>query len=227
MGLAERKAQDTIYLHVAHGGLVEQSRQPKPGFSEIEVQNKRNNQTVTKYIRTYDWVGGYVTKLVFSERADPQSDFVYRSFKLHLDTGAQPVVIDLDLQGRAWKRLAKMSPNIDWEKPIEVTAWFSKQNNAMAFALSQDGENVRQAFTVENPGYCPSPEKSEMDGSWDFRKQDIFLFRLLRDEMVPLIEAATAAREQAKPASHQSDSRRPTHELTDPDFDQYDERLGF
>lgn len=234
VGFAERKAQDTIYVQIAHGGLVEVSKEPKIGFTAVSAPNKRTGETLTKYIRTYDWIGGHATKLVFSERRDPHSDFTYRSFKLHLDTGAQPFVIDLDLQGRAWRRLAKMAPNIDWAEPIEVMAWFSKADNAMAFAVSQDGENVRQAFTKENPGKLPKPKQSEMDGKWDFREHDVFLFRLLRDEIAPAIEAASAAREQAKPAPAPADAKRLSHDFqdeptryyddTEPDFD---ERLGF
>jgi hypothetical protein len=195
-GLQERTDSGVIFLAVKHTSLVQESKGPREGFEKIEVENPRTREKVEKYIKRYSAVEGMVTKVEWYD-TEQKYENRYQGWKIHMDAKDVPVVLDLPFSSIPASRFMKLAENIDWTKPVEFRAWKDVRDNKTAFWVGQNNESVPQKYTRDNPGDCPPPVQN-FKGDWKYDAQVEFLFKQMKDVVIPAVEKANAWRASAK-----------------------------
>lgn len=190
-----------VRLVVKHGALVQESREPLDGFTEIQVPNPETGEQVTKYIKRYSGVSGKIEKIEWYENEYQSKKFCgYRIIMLVEDesspTGEARVSIDMPVTpklSRVCNKFLKVAENINPEFPLELRVWVSKDDE-LAIVFSQEGAALKHKYTKENPGDCPQPTYDAVDG-WDFRAVNKFLRNRVDTVVIPKFSRAEEVKE--------------------------------
>lgn len=185
-GLVEKKEANTVYLVVKHGTICQESRNPKDGYEPVEVINPETKVTTIKYIKPYDRVEALITNIEWSDRE--WDGRPYRSWRISMDAAGTPCVLELPFESRVSTRFMKLAESISYTDPVEFRAWLDRDNKT-AFIVKQNGQNVPQKYTRENPGECPEPVK-RVTGKWSFDDQAEFLHERMMNIVIPRVHAA-------------------------------------
>lgn len=220
-GLQKKSDSGVIFLAVKHNSLVRESKGPKEGFEEIEVDNPRTKEKVKKYIERFSAVEGMVTKIEWYD-TEQKYENRYQGWKIHLDAAGDPVVLDLPFSSIPASRFMKLAENINWAKPVEFRAWKDIKRDATAFWVGQDNESVLQKYTKDNPGECPAPTQNAR-GKWNYDAQMDWLFGRMKDVVVPAVEKANAWRVEGKESEPAGDTNGDAP--ADFDFDDLHEKV--
>lgn len=181
-GLME-KGEGGIFLHIKHGSIVQESKHSQEGYSPVEVTNIRTGTTSTKYIKRYKGVEALIKKI---EWYDKEYDGTpYQGWKLLLDADGLACTLDLPFESVVGTRFMKLAENIDFTHPVEFSAWKSPDDKT-AFSVKQNGENVPQMYTRENPGDCPAPTQG-FNKKWNFDAQKQFLHERMVQVVIPKV----------------------------------------
>lgn len=186
-GLGER-SNDGIFLQVKYGGIVRVSKEPREGFEAIVVTDPRSGQNMTKYIKRYSFVDAFVKDVEWYDRE--QGDQHYMGWKLSLDANGTKCSLDLPFESASATRFMKMAEMVDWSEPVEFSAWKTPDDKT-AFTMKQNGVNVPQKYTRENPGDCPPPVQG-FNKKWNFDAQKQFLHARMVNVVIPAVRAFNA-----------------------------------
>lgn len=202
-GLQEAN-NDGIFLVIKHGGICQESKQPREGFSPIEVVNARSGDKTVKYIKRYKGVEALIKRIDWYDREFEDTRFM--GWKLILDADGTACSLDLPFESRVGSRFMKLAENIDYSEPVEFSAWRGPDDKT-AFAVKQKGENVPQRYTREDPGDCPPPVQG-FNKKWNFDAQKQFLHERMIKVVIPRLEETSGnghhAEAQAEPVEPQS-----------------------
>lgn len=201
-GLQKKSDSGAIFLAVKHNSLVRESKGPKEGFEEIEVENPRTKEKVKKYIERFSAVEGAVTKIEWYD-TEQKYDVRYQGWKIYIDANTEQVVLDLPFSSIPASRFMKVAENIDWTKDVEFRAWKDRSGDKTAFWVGQNNESVHQKYTRDNPGDCPPPIQN-FKGDWKYDDQMEFLFTRMKEVVIPAVEKANAWRHEGKPNEESS-----------------------
>jgi len=185
-GLIEKNT-DGIFLVIKHGGIVQESKNAREGFSPIEVTT-RSGVTFTKYIKRYRGVEALVKKIEWYDREYDGTP--YQGWKLLLDADGTICTLDLPFESRVGTRFMKLAENVDYSQPVEFSAWKDNDGNT-AFSVKQGGENVHQKYNKENPGDCPPPVQG-FNKKWNFDEQKAFLHQQIINVVIPMVQAVNS-----------------------------------
>ncbi len=192
-GFREDTGQSALYLSVKHHGIVEESKREREGFQPVNIFVQRTGETITKFIKRYKSIEGFITKIEYRE-----SEFEgvkFNSWKIHVvDDEGTLGILDLLLNSNPGTRFMKLAENLDFKKTVEFRAWHDQKDDKTAFVVCQNGQSIKQKYTAENPGECPPPEQRGRQGKWDFTAQEDFLYERMVNVVVPAVDAAEAAR---------------------------------
>lgn len=192
-GFKQDTGQSALYLSVKHHGIVEESKREREGFQPINIFVQRTGETITKFIKRYKSIEGFVTKIEYRE-----SEFEgvkFNSWKIHVvDDEGTLGILDLLLNSNPGTRFMKLAENLDFKKTVEFRAWHDQKDDKTAFVVCQGGQSVKQKYTAESPGDCPPPEQRGRQGKWDFTAQEDFLYERMVNAVIPAVNAAEAAR---------------------------------
>ncbi len=192
-GFQEDTGQSALYFAIKHHGIVEESKRERPGFSPIDIFVQRTGENITKYIKRYKAIEGFINKIEYRE-----SEFEgvkFNSWKIHiLDDGGNLGILDLLLNSNPGTRFMKLAENLDFSKPVEFSAWHDTKDDKTAFVVKQNGQSVSQRYTKDNPGDCPPPVPRGRANKLDFTDQEDFLFERMMNVVVPAVGAAAAGR---------------------------------
>lgn len=183
-GLQERN-DDGIFLVIKHGGICQESKTPREGFAPIEVTNPRSGATTTKYIKRYRGVEATIKRIEWYDREFDNTPF--QGWKLILDANGTGCSLDLPFESRVGTRFAKLAENIDFSQPVEFSAWKGSDEKT-AFSVKQNGVNVPQKYTREDPGECPAPVQG-FNKKWNFDAQKQFLHERMTQIVIPRLQA--------------------------------------
>jgi hypothetical protein len=193
-GLQE-KTNDGIFLHIKHGTICEESKTPKEKFVPVEVTNPRSGQVSTKYIKPYKLVEAMIKRIEWYEREYDGTPFM--GWKLVLDADGVICTLDLPLQSQTATRFMKLAENLDFSVPVEFSAWKTADDKT-ALSVKQNGVQVPQKYTKDNPGDCPPPVQG-FGKKWNYDAQTQFLHERMTHVVIPrLVALHGAEREQAE-----------------------------
>lgn len=184
-GLQE-KTDDGIFLVIKHGGIVQESKNAREGFVPIEVPNVRTGEKVIKYIKRYKGVEALIKKIDWYDREYEDTRFM--GWKLLLDANGVACTLTLPFESQVGSRFMKLAENIDYSQPVEFSAWKSPDDKT-ALSVKQNGENVPQKYTREDPGDCPAPVQG-FNKKWNFDAQKQFLHERMISVVIPKVQAA-------------------------------------
>lgn len=209
-GLQE-KTDGGIFLHIKHGTICEESKIPKEKFVPIEVTNPRSGQTSTKYIKPYKLVEAMIKRIEWYEREYDGTPFM--GWKLVLDADGVACTLDLPLQSQTATRFMKLAENIDFTKPVEFSAWKTPEDKT-ALSVKQEGNNIPQKYTKDNPGECPPPVQG-FGKKWNYDAQTQFLHEKMTQVVIPKLQALRGVEEEK--ATNNGDHQAPEDDGSDID----------
>lgn len=213
---------DSVFLVVKHHTICQESKEPREGWRPVPVTNPRTGENITKYIRPYDSVTGYIDKLEWYDRKDEQSGARFIGYKIHMSDGDQSAVLDLPFRSMGYRVFMKIAENLDYSKPVEFSAWHDRKDDRTAFLARQGGVSIKHRYTVSSPGECPPPVLNDLTRKWDFSTQEVWLKNRIDSAVVPEVEhraahrAANAPKAEAPPAPAPVDDRRAAFEAQAP-----------
>lgn len=195
-GLQE-KGEGGIFLHIKHGTICEESKTPKEKFVPVEVTNPRSGQVSTKYIKPYKLVEAMIRRIEWYERDFDGTPFM--GWKIVLDADGVPCTLDLPLQSQTATRFMKLAENLDFTKPVEFSAWKTPEDKT-ALSVKQEGNNVPQKYTKDNPGDCPPPVQG-FGKKWNYDAQTQFLHERMTQVVIPKLNALRGLDKPDEPAA--------------------------
>jgi hypothetical protein len=218
-GFEEKRGSSMIYFRVFDKAICMTSKEPRDGFEEkpIETTNPQTKEKVKTYVKRFDRL---IARIVGFRREKKEFKGGGRAIQYNVYLMAGDKKASLQFMGNdpTFKRFLKVAPNIDFTKPILISAFPSKKTvggeskyvTAISFRQGQ-GTNVDQWDKVEEywqrpkdddgkplpnkPSKGPDGSKlppmvhDEDDDSWDSREQDKFLREYFKDNVLPKIEA--------------------------------------
>lgn len=214
-----------IRLVIKHGTICQESKVEREGWEPVEVENPETKVKSIKYIKRYREVEAMVKKIEWRDTED-KYDVRYQSWQLHLDAAGVPCVLEISLNSRVADRFMKVAENIKFTEPVEFRAWNDAEGKT-ALAILQNGENVPQKYTKDNPGDCPPPVK-KIKG-WNFDDQTEFLFERMTSVVIPRCEAANEFTENGSSAPTDESEREQPDESPNvrPNMDYTDDDIPF
>lgn len=199
MPLVEQRDQGTR-LFAKYFSICQVSKTPRDGFEPIQVDNPQTEETVTKYIKRYDKIIGYITKIEWRDTED-RYEQQFLSWNISMDDGeGMQVTLTLDFNSAPSHRFMCLAENIDFKKMVEISAWRDTSGKApkIAFNVRQDGQTVVQKYKKDNLGDCPAMVKTL--GKWNSDDQMLWLHGRMVNMVIPIVDAANAGREFGKDA---------------------------
>ena len=191
MALHERSTSHSNFLTIKHGAICLEGSEGQEGYELVE--GEVNGSPYSKWIRKFAAVDGKVTRIEWYNRE--HNGTAYKGIHITLKDGGQFFQVDLPFGKRHYDYFTKIMDNIDFEQPIEFNAWLDTKSPKVkngqfptAFIAKQNGAILQWAYTRDNMGECPPPEQDEM-GTWDFRKQRIWLYKRLTEVIIPKVDA--------------------------------------
>jgi hypothetical protein len=195
---------NVVYLHVFDYCLCQKMTAKK--FEELDEEAQKNwegpikttnpqtGEPVQTYVMRYDSVVARIVDINKYEKTFTNGN-KQTGFNVTLMAGSTKVVWQLKWIEPALKRLLKVLPNIDLDRPVRISAFKGMKNNAPKLALSfrqgtdtniDNWDKVNEFWNQQN---LPTPVQDPMDNKWDYNEQNKFLGLKFRDEMLPKIKA--------------------------------------
>ncbi len=136
------------------------------------------------------WVTGVTWK--FIEPKDDKKGF--EAINLHMDDGQEKCTITCKFDSGYGRGIAQTLFGIDITKPVKVSASYVEENGKKrgSFFMSQFNQNIKWAFTKDNPGGMPPAKEIEYNGDklYDRREQMAWLKQKIQEEVLPKIPNA-------------------------------------
>lgn len=201
-GFQPDSGSNVLYLSITQHSICEQSKKPREGFEKVVIQ-LQNGDEVTKYLKRYRFIRGFVTGITYRDTGDKYK-VRFQSWQIQItDEEGDQAQLALDLNSNAGSRFMKLAENIDWKQMVEFRAWHDTVKDKTAFNVTQNGQTVPQKYkqpTEGDPkamGDCPQPvERKRASGKteWDYTEQEDFLFGRMQNVVIPAVESANAGR---------------------------------
>ena len=195
--LKEKNEHSNTFLVVKHHSICMESKEYREGWIQISPINPRTGEPVTKYIKPFDSVSGFVNQVEWYDRTSDSSDTRFVGYKLHIQDGDEEYILDLPYKSIGYQYFTKSAENINWNLPIEFSAWHNKKEDRTAFCARQNGETIKHKYTMANPGECPAPIQRKAVGGtvkWDFTDQEVWLKERIDRLIVPAVAKAAQNR---------------------------------
>ena len=177
MPLTKRSESNAIFLSVKHHCIWQQIDKPASDSVSVEVTNPETKQVLTKHGYQYNDVSGHVAAIEKYDRTVKGKR--YLGYKMKISDGAQVFYLDMPDNSRVLRKFLMLMPNIDWDKPLRIAAWRTRNKETSEFEtalwFTQDNESVRNFYTKANTNGLPEAIKHPRTGKWDFSAQEDFL----------------------------------------------------
>lgn len=200
-GYVQKQSNNGLRFTVKYHSICEVSRKEKEGFEEIKITDVSTGEEITKYVRRYDALDAFVTKIEFRDTKQ-QYETRFMSWLVHLTNAeGKPATLEIPFKTNASDRFMKLAENIDFARPVEFRAWCDTtgKKDKTAFYVGQrvneaDEKSVKvdQKYKKGDMGDCPEAVE-ELDG-WNYSAQLKYLHAQMLNVVVPRVEAANAMR---------------------------------
>lgn len=192
VGLKQQTVASTIFLNIKHTGICEEYKvQPRdPEFRRIKVNNPSTETDVTKWIKEYESVAGFIDKIEYSAREydDGAKVHKFEDFKVHINMLSRVAILAFKIESRQGERFMKLARNINYRKPVEFRAW--KDGNHFALYVAQNGQKVEEFFHKDHPNLPKWVERVNRKGEKEYDKDEYYEFLVsdVRDKVAPVVE---------------------------------------
>lgn len=207
--IPEKKSNPKIWLHIFEGRLCEKRATEHPGFVRYE-STFGHSKGRTWYIKEYDYILGYLTGLQKVEKETLEGKR-YHVLHFTFNNGSDlEAILEVPLKSDFTSRFAKCCENINFSKPLQVSAFIDRKTRRNAIVFRQLGEIVPQKYTMEQPNGLPQWERDPVTGEYDTRAYWHFLFNIIGNHAIPEIAktakiiAANQLEEDSKPAEEKT-----------------------
>lgn len=199
-GAVEHTGVNGKFIHIKYGCLCEVSKTPIEGWMN-PVNQKTGEVIPDKWIKVYKSLEVWIDKLEWYQRTHGQEE--YLGWKMHASAGGIHYILDLPLNSEATKKFMMSARNIDYDVPLEVAAWTSRDDGKLAVWFKQNDKSVLQYYKKGDMKECPSPtQKLGIGGKakWDWDATDAYLHNEMQNMIAPHIEKCAADRGYTAPA---------------------------
>lgn len=208
-GAVEHTAGNARFFYIKYGCLCEVSKNAIEGWKN-PIHQLTGEIITDRWIKSPKSLDGWVNKLEWYKRHHGENDYV--GWKLHMSAGSDNYILDLPLNSQATQKFMLSARNLDFEFPLEISAWTDKDGK-LAVWLKQDDQTVFQYYKKGDMKNCPEPvQKPAIGGgkpNWDWDATDAFLWKEMQEVIAPQIEQIAKERGYQEPAPVANDM--PTH----------------
>lgn len=216
-GAVEHAAANARYLYIKYGCLCEVSKTAVEGWTH-PVHQKTQEIIRDKWVKVYKSVEAWVNKLEWYDRT--HGDEVYQGWKMHMSAGEVNYILDLPLNSEATKKFMMSARNMDFDMPLEIAAWTSREDGKLAVWLKQNDQSILQYYKKGDMKECPEPVQRPVIGGklkWDWEATDAFLWNEMQNTIAPHIEKLAADRGYTAAApQHAEQGSFPSHSGSTP-----------
>jgi hypothetical protein len=161
--------------------------------------------------KPYTHLTGRITELDVTDEKYEDKD--YKKVTLTIKAGEELYYLGFPLESGYGVAFCSMSPNIDFSKPVSISAGIEKIEGSLKkfgklfIKQPSSGDslekwtNLKWYFTKESPEVPKGEEKKDRTGKYfDFTERNLFFFELLTFKIRPAILNSTAAVDAKKVA---------------------------
>lgn len=209
----------TLYLNVFDYSICMKSKEPvdAPGWSEepIKTVNPTTKEEKLTWVKRFDPVIARIIRVKREKKSFDSGNTIVQ-WTLTLLAGGKYASLQCVTMDSFLKRFLMIAPNLDFSKPVAISAWMgnNKGKPAQKFSIRQPGpdagadhmewESVPYFWKPEYddlghiiPGspnrsetgdLLPPWEQDEDDGKWSSKKQDRHLIAYFDEHVAPKIE---------------------------------------
>jgi hypothetical protein len=218
-GFEEKRGSGMVYFRIFDKSICMTSKEPREGFEEkpIETRNPSSGAITKTYVKRFDRL---VARIVGFRRDKKEFKGGGKGvqYSVYLMAGDKKASLQFMGTDPTFKRFLKVAPNIDFTRPILISAFPSKKTKGgevkwvTAISFRQgEGKNVDQWTKVDEfwkrpvddegnpllnkPAKGPDGSKlppmvhDEDEDTWDSKQQDKFLREYFKEHVLPKIEA--------------------------------------
>lgn len=216
MALVKREGGNITYLQIKDFSIWKEIKALSEGCEAITVNNPSTGETLTKYGYKFDELSGRIVKLEQYNKDFGGTRYV--GFNLVLLDDGKRFSLEMPYESQVFQRFLLVAPNIVLGLPLSISAFKGKPQRAggkdkTAVAFRQDGKNVPQFYSREEPHGMPLATQDPITGTWDFGPQKRWLVQKLISETVPQIEQI--AKTMTTPVAHDADQGPDAYEESD------------
>jgi hypothetical protein len=121
----------------------------------------------------YSSLSGKITSCLIRD-GEYGSDLVFG-----MKDGDEVFTLQVPLESRYFGQIVKRLPNVDPSHTVVFGIGEDKQTHKPFLFIKQNNEQVKMAYTKDNPNGMPTPTQRTVKGKavWDFMEQEDFLYK--------------------------------------------------
>ena len=182
MGLNQSQSDSVIFLTIANGKIVRQSKTPVEG--SVARINKLGREVHELF---YDSLTGVIKDITTRE-----SEYG-KSWIVKVNSDGKNYQLEFNYSSGYATTFLKALPNVSFGNPVTLSPKLiidGDKKKSVLF-ISQDGKGLKHYFTKDNPNGLPDLKKIKIKGkeSWDDSDRMEFLEGYVKDNILPMIKS--------------------------------------
>ena len=181
MGLQNSQSDSVIFLQIANGKIVRQSKTPVEG--SVARINKLGREVHELF---YDSLTGVIKDITTRE-----SDYG-KSWIVKVNSDGKNYQLEFNYSSGYATTFLKALPNVSFGNPLTLSPKLIIDNDKKKSVLfiSQDGKGLKHYFTKDNPNGLPDLKKIKIKGkeSWDDSDRMEFLEQYVQNNIIPMLK---------------------------------------
>jgi hypothetical protein len=181
MGLQNSQSDSVIFLQIANGKIVRQSKTPVEG--SVSRINKLGREVHELF---YDSLTGHIKDITTRE-----SEYG-KTWIVKVNSDGKNYQLEFNYSSGYATTFLKALPNVQFSQPITLSPKLiidGDKKKSVLF-ISQDGKGLKHYFTKDNPNGLPDLKKIKIKGkeSWDDSDRMEFLEQYVQNNIIPMLK---------------------------------------
>jgi len=177
MALGSRQNANTIFLNIIGGKITQRVNEGTEGAKSRKLEKGPKSGTEVWEVE-HDFVSGKIV-----DGGIKESEYGDR-IELKLQDKDEYYVLTVNWDySKLRDAIVKRLPNLDVEKPVEISCFPDRDTGQPVLMIRQGGEVVKYFWTRDQPGDLPEPTQKKVRNKveWDWTDVDNFLFKEASD----------------------------------------------
>ena len=181
MGLNQSQSDSIIFLQIANGKIVRQSKTPVE--NAVSRINKLGREVFELF---YDSLTGVINDIKTRE-----SEYG-KSWIVNVNSDGKNYQLEFNYSSGYATTFLKALPNVSFGHPVTLSPKLiidGDKKKSVLF-ISQDGKGLKHYFTKDNPNGLPDLKKIKIKGkeSWDDSDRMEFLEQYVQNNIIPMLK---------------------------------------